>query len=56
MISLSELGPIFSDENVIDTLTGFANEHICTMFCQYFGLEPFVEVRVQAEDEQLEDI
>jgi hypothetical protein len=43
LISSSETGVIFSDGNIKDTLTRFTGEHECTEFCQYFGLEPFVE-------------
>lgn len=38
------MGIIFSDGNLKNTLARFTNEHVCTTFCQYFGLKPFTEL------------
>jgi hypothetical protein len=47
------MGVIFSDGNLKDILARFTNEHICTMFCQYFRLEPLVPVLSELEDGQI---
>ena len=33
-----DIGPVFSDGNILFTLANFPTEHICNMFCKIFKL------------------
>ncbi|KAF8240537.1 hypothetical protein L208DRAFT_1232234, partial [Tricholoma matsutake] len=41
IITALDTGLIFSDGNLSSTHTTFATQHVCNLFCEFFGLQTF---------------